>query len=170
VVHDDLSHASTAKVAGIVLKGAFALLFVVACSPASSEASAVNSPPTPALSSTGSTSHPVPSSPSTPLSVWNDTDRIVRVLVNGVAVTVMNAKTEQDPIVAPLPELPWQIVVEAMDGTPLATATVAQSPSSYRFDLSCGRIDIWSRVPVLGPPNGPGSPGDCGASTASSSP
>ena len=30
-----------------------------------------------------------------------------------------------------------------------------------RIDLSCGRLDIWSGVPVIGPMPGPGSPGDC---------
>ncbi len=30
-----------------------------------------------------------------------------------------------------------------------------------RVDLSCGRIDIWSGTPMMGPAPGPGVPGDC---------
>ena len=30
-----------------------------------------------------------------------------------------------------------------------------------RVDLSCGRIDVWSGTPMMGPAPGPGAPGDC---------
>jgi len=32
---------------------------------------------------------------------------------------------------------------------------------AVRVDLSCGRLDIWSGPPLLGPAPGPGKPGDC---------
>jgi len=30
-----------------------------------------------------------------------------------------------------------------------------------RVDLSCGRLDVWSGPPMIGPAPGTGSPGDC---------
>jgi hypothetical protein len=99
-----------------------------------------------------------------PLSVWNDTDIPIAVVLNGSTIAHMDPGTEHDPLtIAVPPTLPWTVEATSSDGFVLATALVASTrPVSYRFDLSCGRIDIWSRVPILGPMNGPGHPGDCG--------
>jgi len=99
-----------------------------------------------------------------PLSAWNDTDIPITVVVNGAAIALLPPASEQDPLTIPdPPPLPWTVEARASDGFVLATALVpSMDPVSYRFDLSCGRIDIWSRVPIVGPMNGPGHPGDCG--------
>ena len=104
------------------------------------------------------------SSATPPMSVMNGTDRSVTVLLNGSSVAELSPATEADPLALPSPPpLPWTVEVRTISGFLLATATFeTASYASYRFDLSCGRIDIWSRVPVLGPMNGPGEPGDCG--------
>ena len=99
-----------------------------------------------------------------PLSVWNDTDIPIAVVLNGSTIAHMDPGTEHDPLTIPdPPPLPWTVEAKSSDGFVLATALVASTENvSYRFDLSCGRIDIWTRVPILGPMNGPGHPGDCG--------
>ena len=40
-------------------------------------------------------------------------------------------------------------------------ADLSAQGDAVRVDLSCGRLDIWSGPPLLGPPPGPGTPGDC---------
>jgi hypothetical protein len=47
------------------------------------------------------------------------------------------------------------------DGDVVAAAD-GDKGDANRVDLSCGRLDIWSGPPLLGPAPGPGSPGDCG--------
>jgi hypothetical protein len=70
-----------------------------------------------------------------------------------------------------LPPLPWQVEIRAPAGrvllsTPIKSGDVEYSNSASRgdgnrVDLSCGRIDVWSGPPLLGPAPGPGTPGDC---------
>jgi hypothetical protein len=67
--------------------------------------------------------------------------------------------------------LPWQVEVRAPAGrvllsTPIKSGDVEYSDSASRgdgnrVDLSCGRIDVWSGPPLLGPAPGPGTPDDC---------
>lgn len=121
-------------------------------------------PPGPLPSGVASTTMPSDRVDVPPLSVWNDTDVPIAVVLNGRTIARISPGTQQDPLTIPdPPPLPWTVEARASDGFVLATALVESTgPVSYRFDLSCGRIDIWSRVPILGPMNGPGHPGDCG--------
>lgn len=45
--------------------------------------------------------------------------------------------------------------------TQIDKAKAALLGASVRTDLSCGRLDLWIAVPMLGPVPGPGTPGDC---------
>ncbi len=42
-----------------------------------------------------------------------------------------------------------------------ADGVTTESGDGFRVDLSCGRLDVWVGVPMLGPAPGPGTPGDC---------
>ena len=77
---------------------------------------------------------------------------------------------------ADLGPLPWAAQVRTGAGRVLVEATVRAGDvwsqqnadgsgeskgDGARVDLSCGRIDIWSGTPMMGPAPGPGVPGDC---------
>ncbi len=49
-------------------------------------------------------------------------------------------------------------------------AVERSGPYGWRTDLSCGRVDVWSIVPILGPMWVPGTPGDCGPDWSPSHP
>jgi hypothetical protein len=76
-----------------------------------------------------------------------------------------------DLTVRELPPLAWTAEVRTITGRSLLGLTVrsgdvvqtgaSQKGDGARVDLSCGRIDIWSGPPLLGPVPGPGVPGDC---------
>lgn len=111
------------------------------------------------------------------VSVSNGTTIDVAVFVNGVFVTYMAAGGcvgchGADGIPASmLPALPWQVDVRTPAGRVLVSALIRAGDVAYeidgsggpggRVDLSCGRIDVWSGPPMLGPAPEPGTPGDC---------
>ena len=108
--------------------------------------------------------------------VSNGTTLVVTITVNGVAAkTVAPSATAAIPVTE-LPPLPWLVEARAPSGRVLTSMTVhtgdvSQTTTSYggeqergvaaRVDLSCGRLDIWSGPPLIGPMPGPGTPGDC---------
>jgi hypothetical protein len=67
--------------------------------------------------------------------------------------------------------LPWSVEARSPSGRLLISMTVRpgdvdgegteQRGTGGRVDLSCGRLDIWSGPPMLGPAPGDGMPGDC---------
>jgi hypothetical protein len=111
------------------------------------------------------------------VSVSNATTIGVFVFVNGLFVTYHAAGTcagcqGDDGIPASiLPPLPWQVDVRTPAGRAIVSAVIRSGDVEYmsagargdgsRVDLSCGRIDVWSGPPMLGPAPGPGIPGDC---------
>jgi hypothetical protein len=115
--------------------------------------------------------------PAPGLSIANGTTLTVTLLVNGTLVGTVAPGVERDPIPATdLPALPWQVEARSPSGRLLASVTVrpgdvwaTTGPSGQgemkgdgvRVDLSCGRLDIWSGPPLIGPAPGTGSPGDC---------
>jgi hypothetical protein len=77
---------------------------------------------------------------------------------------------------ARLPAKPWTDLRTAVMGRKLidgvvepASVTPTTGPNGEsssvsaggRIDLSCGRLDVNVGAPMLGPPPGPGVPGDC---------
>ena len=105
------------------------------------------------------------------LSISNATDRQVALLVNGTKVADVGARSGQDIKAGQRPALPWNAEVRLPTGRLLLQLTVRSgsvvrtanggSSTGARVDLSCGRIDLWSGYPMLGPVPGPGLPGDC---------
>jgi hypothetical protein len=106
------------------------------------------------------------------LSVSNGSTLPVTLVVNGVAVGVLQPGGGDDVPSARLPPLPWDAHVRSPSGRDLLQLTVLPGdvqgkPGAFtsgraaRVDLSCGRIDLWSGPPLLGPMPGPGTPGDC---------
>ncbi len=111
------------------------------------------------------------------LNVSNGSTLPVALVVNGIVVERFEAGGGRfDIAAAELPPLPWAVEVRSPAGRVLVSTTVhagdvwrvdlgggasqAQGAGN-RVDLSCGRIDVWSGVPMLGPVPGPGVPGDC---------
>lgn len=117
------------------------------------------------------------SAPPPGLSIANGTTLTVTLLVNGTAVGAFASGAERDPIPArELPALPWNVEARSPSGRVLASMTVHPGDvgamtrpngqgeakgDGVRVDLSCGRLDIWSGPPMIGPAPGTGSPGDC---------
>jgi len=112
---------------------------------------------------------PSPSAASQPpLSISNGTSIPVTLVVNGSVVETVAPGGRQDPITAPLPARPWTIEARSPSGRVLSTLTVgaadyisSASGRAVRADLSCGRLDVWSGPPLLGPMYSPGPSGDC---------
>ncbi len=110
------------------------------------------------------------------LHIENGTSQAITILVNGSdVVTVPAARATAIPA-AVLPVGDWLVEARLAGGRtvlqgPIAPSAVCsttgldgaseQSGSGQRVDLSCGRLDIWVGVPMLGPVPGPGTPGDC---------
>ena len=124
----------------------------------------------------GSPSEPPATLAPTTLSIANGTTIAVTLVVNGSVVEVVAPGGYEDPIKAVLPALPWTIETRSPTGRVLSSMTVrpwdvwqTSYPSggggthgdAVRVDLSCGRIDVWSGPPLLGPPPGPSTLGDC---------
>ena len=127
----------------------------------------------------GSSSSSAPASPSgtqMTLSIQNGTTIAVALMVNGTVIETVTAGGYQDPIKAKLPGLPWNVETRSPSGRVLSSMTVhagdvwqTTDPNgggetkgdAVRVDLSCGRLDVWSGPPLLGPVPGPGQPGDC---------
>jgi hypothetical protein len=111
------------------------------------------------------------------LSVNNSTTLAVNLVVNGQLIAQLDPSmclgcSEDDAVPASLlPPLPWQAEVRSPTGRVLVSLTVYEGDVDYeshsskgvanRVDLSCGRIDLWSGPPLLGPAPGPGASGDC---------
>ena len=104
------------------------------------------------------------------LHVSNGTPLQLVLLVNGSTYS-LRANEQTDFRASELPSLPWMAEIQTPSGRSLVGVTVrsgdvVQTQASHkgdgaRVDLSCGRIDIWSGPPLLGPVPGPGVPGDC---------
>jgi len=106
------------------------------------------------------------------MGVANGTTLTVTVSVNGQPVEdVPPGATVPDVVAQTAPSLPWTVEARSPSGRLLATlyvgTPVASDAGSTRadFDLSCGRITIWTgKVGPSGPATAPspGMPGDCG--------
>jgi hypothetical protein len=132
--------------------------------------------PTPSLDASGNTFGVVPPD-SMSLAVDNETTLTVSFVVNGTLIASLDPATclgcTDDSVVPAslLPPLPWQAAVRSPSGRVLLALTVNPGDVEYepssskgdanRVDLSCGRIDLWSGPPLVGPAPGPGSSGDC---------
>jgi len=108
--------------------------------------------------------------------VSNGTTIPVLLTVNGQPGHPVPAGGRADLGLADLGPLPWTAQVRTASGRVLVALVVragevwtqensdgsgeAKSVGG-RVDLSCGRIDIWSGVPMHGPAPGSGAPGDC---------
>ncbi len=110
------------------------------------------------------------------LEVSNGTTIPVTLSVNGAAGLPIAAGLRADLGVADLGPLPWVAQVRTGAGRTLLELTVRvgdvwsqenadgsgeSKGNGARVDLSCGRLDIWSGPPMMGPAPGPGVPGDC---------
>jgi hypothetical protein len=115
---------------------------------------------------------PTPGATLPPLSISNNTALAVTFLVNGQQVATVAPGVLIDPVAAVvLPPLPWAVEARSPSGRVLVSMTVhagdvrigssSAQGDGARIDLSCGRLDIWAGPPMIGPPPGPGTPGDC---------
>jgi hypothetical protein len=116
----------------------------------------------------GTTDQPT-ATPSAGVSVDNETTIPVTVSVNGTLIATVPAGTMEDPIPAELPARPWMIEARSASGRLLATLTVrmqdvisSTSGDAVREDLTCGRLDMWSGPPMLGPMFSPDPSKPCG--------
>jgi hypothetical protein len=102
---------------------------------------------------------PAPTQPLLPtVSVANGTTIPVAITINGVQVGTVPPGTTEDPISATMPARPWTVEARLPSGRVLATLTVSaqdyisnNSGKAVREDLACGRLDLWSGPPLLGP-------------------
>jgi hypothetical protein len=123
-----------------------------------------------------SSAPPPPSGPPMTLSISNGTTIAVALVVNGKVIETVPPGGYEDPIKAALPPLPWNVATLSPSGRVLSSMTVRAgdvSQTTYpdghgssngdgvRADLSCGRLDVWSGPPLLGPIASPGPSGDC---------
>lgn len=110
------------------------------------------------------------------LGIQNGTSLDVALVVNGQLVGVYPASSGEEIPAAQLPALPWDVEARTATGRVLVELPVHEgdvwsrdntgggtesSGVGVRVDLSCGRLDVWSGPPMIGPAPGPGSPGDC---------
>jgi hypothetical protein len=115
-------------------------------------------------------------SPLPNLGISNETTLTVTLIVNGTVVGTFAPGMASSAILVPLPNLPWMVETRSPTGRVLSSMTVhpgdvtsteepngngSSTSDGARVDLSCGRLDIWSGAPMLGPPPGSGTPGDC---------
>jgi hypothetical protein len=147
---------------------------LTACLLAACAAGGATSPGTGVTSPMTSPARPASSMP---LSISNGTTIPVTLAVNGDVIETVAPGGYQDPIAAPLPGLPWAVETRSPSGRVLSTLTVFAGDVAYttpdasghssaqgravRVDLSCGRLDVWSGPPMLGPAFVPGPSGDC---------
>jgi hypothetical protein len=116
--------------------------------------------------------------PAYTIGVSNGTTLTVTLVVNGRLIESFPPDSgTTDPILASrLGPLPWAVEARSASGRVLTSMTVHEGdlyvtvdPNGGgsangiggRVDLSCGRLDIWSGAPMIGPAPGSGSPGDC---------
>jgi hypothetical protein len=113
------------------------------------------------------------------LSISNQTTLTVTLVVNGQRVGDFPPASHEDPIdPSRLPAPPWQVTALTRSGRVLLTLEVRPGDVTHstpdasghssargagaRADLSCGRLDVWSGPPMLGPmPPDNFPPGDC---------
>jgi len=108
------------------------------------------------------------------LDVSNGSTLAVTLVVNGTKVDDIAAGQGDHVVAARLPSLPWSAQVLSPTGRELLSLRVqagdvhrtdqSASGDAVRVDLSCGRIDLWSGPPLLGPARPLGQsfpPGDC---------
>ena len=110
------------------------------------------------------------------LVVDNQTTLPVTLVVNTAVVRTVGPHTQEIVSTNDLPPLPWLVETRTPSGRALSRLTVRvgdvwetnlpgggreMNGDAVRVDLSCGRLDMWSGPPLLGPPPGPGTPGDC---------
>jgi hypothetical protein len=112
------------------------------------------------------------------IGVANGTTLTVTLIVNGRLIeSFPPGGGTTDPIPAGrLGPLPWAVEARSASGRLLTSMTVHEGDVvatsdpdgggsaagvGGRVDLSCGRLDVWSGPPMIGPAPGSGSPGDC---------
>ena len=105
------------------------------------------------------------------LDIANGSTLTLALVVNGSKIDDVVAGQNDHVVATRLPALPWDAQVLSPTGRELLRLTVhagdvhrtdqATSGDAARADLSCGRIDLWSGPPLLGPAPGSGTPGDC---------
>ena len=100
------------------------------------------------------------------LHVDNGTTRTITILVDGASAATVPAGQSATVALGALPPGAWTIEARLPGGRTIVTtlfdkATTALLGASLRTDLSCGPLDLWIAVPMLGPAPGPGTPGDC---------
>jgi hypothetical protein len=105
------------------------------------------------------------------VSISNATALEVTLVINGAAVARVAPGEGAEVPPGEMPGLPWNVEARSPSGRLLVRMTVHegdvdvdgddQRGTGGRVDLSCGRLDIWSGPPMLGPAPGPGVPGDC---------
>jgi hypothetical protein len=108
-----------------------------------------------------------------PLEYSNGTTIPVDVTVNGTKVLTIAPGGGGSISAGSLPAQPWDVRLTTSTGRLLLAMTVrpgdvqgnanTQRGDGARADLSCGRLDVWSGPPMIGPvpPSPAGSPGDC---------
>jgi hypothetical protein len=119
---------------------------------------------------------PVPTNDAHDLVVSNQTALAITLAVNGVVVRTVQPRMQEVVFAKDLPPQPWLVEARTPTGRMLSSLTVRPGDAwettmpdgstqmkgdAVRVDLSCGRLDMWSGPPLLGPPPGPGKPGDC---------
>ena len=119
---------------------------------------------------------PAPIGDAHDLVVSNQTALAITLAVNGVVVRSIQAHTQETVLVKDLPPQPWLVEARTPTGRVLSSMTIRPGDvwetatpdgstqmkgDAVRVDLSCGRLDMWSGPPLLGPAPGPGKPGDC---------
>lgn len=110
------------------------------------------------------------------LAISNETSIPVVLVVNGTLIETIDPQSSDAIPASRLPALAWTVQVQTISGRRLVGLTVREGDvqerhasdgtgssrgDGARVDLSCGRIDVWSGPPLLGPMPGPGVPGDC---------
>ena len=122
------------------------------------------------------TCSPAPTGEPHDLGISNGTTMPVTIAVNGTALRTIQPQTLDTILVKDLPPLPWVVEARTSTGRALLSLSVRagdvwettgpdgtheRNGDANRVDLSCGRLDMWSGPPLLGPAPGPGKPGDC---------
>lgn len=112
-----------------------------------------------------------PSTVSLDLHIENGTTKAITVLVDGATVSTVGAGQSATVSEATLPAGAWSVEARLPGGKSVLKSLVDRSSvsqtangasgSGSRVDLSCGRLDVWVGIPMVGPAPGPGTPGDC---------
>jgi hypothetical protein len=105
------------------------------------------------------------------LSANNGTTVPLTLVVNGSPIRELSPGSQVTITSGDLPSLPWAAEVRFVRGRTLVSLAVhagdvvvgtnGSKGVGARVDLSCGRVDLWSGTPLLGPARGDGVPGDC---------